>query len=164
MCDMYLRYKSVKYFVNIPASEYKGNPVPILLNKLTGSFIKITSWLGTRPQKVEVEDDPDPKQGLHNAVPCLHQMPGTEITPPIPWAELALKLHKEKTAKFTVYTSFSKDLLAHTEGGFKQELIGKILLDERHEGKIEVVKFKVVGVEVPDQLIIHFSVQLRSRF
>jgi len=160
---MYFRYRNLKYFVDVPAKEYQKNPKPIRISQVDGTHIKITTWLGTRPQKVEAFTKNIDYEDYY-ARECLHQMPGYPVTPPIPWLELATKLHKEKTVQFTVYTSFSKDLLAHTDGGFKQELITKILVDDRHWGKIEVTKYKVVGVEVPDQLIVNFAVQLRSRF
>jgi hypothetical protein len=162
---MYFRYKTTKYFVDVPAKEYKENPRVIKLDgegQEASIWLKITSWLGTRPQRVEI-CEPEYSTEIV-AKPCLYQMPGYEITPPMVWSVLVDKLFKEKKVKFTVYTSFSRDLLAHTDLGFKQELVSKVVVEDKHWGKLDVVNYKVVGIEVPDKLIVHFSVEMRKRF
>lgn len=160
---MYFRYMGTKYWVDKPANEYKKDPLPILLDTEELIFITITNWLGTQPQKSQKEENFTAGPFLR-AVHCKYCMEGIEISAPITWNALLQRLYKEKQVLFTVYTSFKRDLLAHTDGGFKQELVTKILVEERHWGKIDVVSYKVVGIEVPDQLIVSFKVEGRKKF
>lgn len=156
---MYFRFRGTKFYVDIPAKEYQANPIPIALPE---GHVTITSWLGNRPQKVELLQTAAPL--TLSSVKCLQVLEGYPITTPVSYGDLVLKIHKEKGARFTCYMCFSRECLAHTDRGFRQELISKILTEPRHEGKVEVESFKVVGIEAPDNLIIHFKVVIRTRF
>lgn len=163
---MYFRFKGTKYFVDVPAKAYQENPQDIYISDVEEPyFVKITSWLGKRPQKVEeLLGRVDATKPILMARPCLYTMPGYPITPPITWNSLIIKIHKEKAVNFTTYASLTKDILAHTDLGLKQELVTKVLIEEQHWGKVEVSKYKIIGVEVPDQLIVNFDVVMRRRF
>ncbi len=156
---MYFSYKRTKYFVDVPAEDYKKDPKPIALPD-TSTFIKLSNWLGKSPQRVE---EVVATEGAFLAQPCTFAMPGYILTPPRMWESLIQEIHKSRTVNFVTFVSFSRDALAHTDKGFREELVTKILIDEKHWGKVEVYKYKLIGIQMPDQLIVQFSVGLRKR-
>lgn len=157
---MYFAYKKVKYFVDISTKEYKENPKPVVIQDQQ-IVVALSNWLGNSPQRVEVF--PSYSEVTLVAIPCTFVMPGHTLTPPKMWDSLIQEIHKTRTVTFTTMISFSREALAHTDKAFRQELVGKALLDGKHWGKIEVYKYKIIGVQMPDQLIVTFSVGLRKR-
>lgn len=164
---MYFRYKGIKYFIDVKKDEYIANPKLILTKGEPEIWLKIGSWLGNRPQSVELIQEPTSEQltSWYQGIPCLQQMPGVVVTPPMSYVSLIQQVHKQREVIFTMFVSFSRDVLAHNDGGFKKELVSKAVADDdaEHWGKFDVTAYKVVGIEAPDQLIVTFKVGLRKR-
>ena len=159
---MYFAYKKVKYFVDLSTEEYKENPRPISIVSEPPIAVKLFNWLGKSPQRVEVVPI-DTEGAFLVAIPCTFAMLGYTLTPPRTWESIIQEIHKTRTVSFTMMVSFSRDALAHTDKAFREELISRAMIDGKHWGKVEVYKYKIVGIQMPDQLIVTFSVGLRKR-
>ena len=162
---MYMRYEGIKY-------EYDGKPT----DQKTGLVISVPSLNLKLQVKTWAPTKPIPKPMSFEVGAGVASCPGREVdavqvsfstvnedkittmrTP-----EALLRIIKNfKQVPFTVKLSFSRDVLSHTDGALKQELISALATDDW--GKFQITDYVLVGFEKPDVVYISGNVGYNTK-